>query len=146
MLQYRTVVRMAGGVVIVLLGLHLCDVVRIPVLQMERRLHPTRRPLHLAGTFLVGMAFGAGWSPCIGPLLGSILIVAGNQDTVGQGIVLLALYSTGLAVPFVLMAAAIGMALPLLNRLKRALKTVNWIAGALLVAVGLLLMVGRLRW
>ena len=89
MSQYKDYIRIIGGAVIILLGLHLTGIVRVRGLDIEKRIQLKEKPLHLFGTFLIGMAFGAGWSPCIGPLLGSILIMAGSQETVGEGMILL---------------------------------------------------------
>ncbi|HSL62964.1 MAG TPA: cytochrome c biogenesis protein CcdA, partial [Desulfotignum sp.] len=94
---------------------------------------------HLAGTFVVGMAFGAGWSPCIGPLLGSILIVAGNQETLFQGIWLLAFYSAGLALPFILMSVFITSLMTVMKKATRYIGIINKTAGTLLIFMGLLL-------
>ena len=98
------------------------------------------------GTFVVGMAFGAGWSPCIGPLLGSILIIAGSQETVWQGMALLGTYSAGLALPFVLMSVFIHFLIRFISRATRMLKFVNLTAGILLIVVGVILMADRLSW
>ena len=92
------------------------------------------------------MAFGAGWSPCIGPLLGSILIIAGNQETVWQGIWLLGIYSAGLAIPFIVMSVFINWILVWLKRITRALRYVNMAAGLLLILVGLTLVTDRLAF
>jgi cytochrome c-type biogenesis protein len=90
------------------------------------------------------MAFGAGWSPCIGPLLGSILIVAGNQETVWQGIRLLAVYSAGLAAPFIVISIFISIFLVFIKKASKALRYVNAIAGILLILVGILLLTNKL--
>jgi cytochrome c-type biogenesis protein len=90
------------------------------------------------------MAFGAGWSPCIGPLLGSILIVAGSQETIGQGMVLLGVYSAGLALPFVIISVFINFLLVFMKRATRVLKYVNVVAGILLILVGLVLVTNKL--
>ena len=88
--EYAWVVRYLGGGIILIFGLHLLGVINIKGFNFEKKIHIKEKPLHLMGTFVIGMACGAGWSPCSGPLLGCILIVAGNQDTVVQGILLLA--------------------------------------------------------
>jgi cytochrome c-type biogenesis protein len=92
------------------------------------------------------MAFAAGWSPCIGPLLGSILIIAGSQETVHQGVSLLAAYSVGLALPFIGIAASINLILNFLTKASRTLKMLNAVAGLLLIFMGLLLVTDRLHW
>lgn len=137
-------IRIIGGILIIILGVHLTGWVRIPWLNVEKRVRVQRKPLDFLGTFIVGMAFGAGWSPCIGPLLGSILIVAGSQETVWQGIWLLGIYSAGLALPFVIMSVFINFILIWLKQISRALRYVNMAAGTLLILVGLTLVTDRL--
>lgn len=144
--SHSRAIRIIGGALIVVLGIHLTGIFRIPFLDMEKRVHLGEKPLHAFGTVLVGMAFGAGWSPCIGPLLGSILVLAGNQETIAQGIALLAVYSAGLAIPFLVMSVFIHFLLGFLNRAKKVLQYVNKIAGGLLILIGLALMAGRLGW
>lgn len=137
-------IRIGGGVLIIILGIHLTGIIRIPGLDFEKRVHPKSKPLHFMGAFLVGMAFGAGWSPCIGPLLGSILVVAGSQDTIFQGMVLLSIYSAGLAIPFLVIAVFINYMLAFLSRATKVLQYVNRVAGILLILLGLLLMSNQL--
>jgi len=93
---------------------------------------------------LIGMAFGTGWSPCIGPLLGSILIIAGSQETVRQGIVLLAIYSAGLALPFIILSVFIHLLLKVIKKASRFLQYVNAAAGILLIIMGLILVTNKL--
>jgi cytochrome c-type biogenesis protein len=135
--SHSNIIRIVGGVFIIVLGLHLTGWLRIKKLDVEKRIHMTQKPIHFLGTFLVGMAFGAGWSPCIGPLLGSILIIAGNQDTVWQGVRLLAVYSAGLAIPFVIVSIFINFILVWLKSASRALKYANLTAGILLIVMGI---------
>ncbi len=143
---HRSTIRIIGGVLIILLGIHLTGIIRIQGLDVEKRIHLKKRPLHFLGTFLVGMAFAAGWSPCIGPLLGSILIVAGSQETVRQGVLLLAIYSAGLATPFIAIATSINYILKFLTKASATLRILNTAAGVLLIAMGLLLVTDRLHW
>ncbi len=142
--KYKNLIRIIGGVLIVILGIHLTGVFRIHSLEFEKRIQIKKKPVHLLGTFIVGMAFGAGWSPCIGPLLGSILIVAGSQETVGQGMVLLGVYSAGLALPFVIISVFINFLLVFMKRASQVLKYVNVVAGILLIMVGLVLVTNKL--
>jgi len=139
---YKDFIRIIGGILIIILGIHLTGIVRIPVLDYEKRLHFNKKPFHFLGTFVIGMAFGAGWSPCIGPLLGSILIIAGSQETVWQGIVLLSIYSVGLAIPFIIISIFINLFLGFVNKASRLMKFMNPAAGTLLILVGLLLITG----
>jgi len=139
---YKDFVRIAGGILIIILGVHLTGIVRIPVLDYEKKIHLKKKPLHFLGTFVIGMAFGAGWSPCIGPLLGSILIIAGSQETVWQGIVLLSIYSAGLAIPFIIISIFVNMLLGFVKKASKIMKFLNPAAGILLILVGLLLVMG----
>jgi cytochrome c-type biogenesis protein len=142
--KYRDLIRIIGGILILILGIHLTGLIRIRGLEFEKRIHIQKKPLHLLGTFVIGMAFGAGWSPCIGPLLGSILIVAGNQETVWQGTILLAVYSTGLAVPFIMMSIFIRFLLDFIKRATKTIRYVNTAAGILLIGIGVLLVTNKL--
>jgi len=141
---YRDIIRMIGGVLIILLGVHMTGLIRFRPLEFERRLEIRKKPLHFLGTFFVGMAFGAGWSPCIGPLLGSILIVAGNQDTVADGIGLLSVYAAGLAIPFLLLSIFVNSILTFIKKASWSIRYINITAGALLVILGLLLVTDKL--
>jgi cytochrome c-type biogenesis protein len=132
-----------GGLIIVLFGLYLLGLLRLPALMRERRVHLARRPSGLAGSVLVGVAFGAGWTPCVGPVLASILLYAGMQGTMGQGMLLLAGYALGLGIPFLLAALAFNWFLAGTRLLRHRLRLVERGAGALLVLVGVLLVSGR---
>ncbi|SLM28597.1 Cytochrome c-type biogenesis protein CcdA [Desulfamplus magnetovallimortis] len=143
--RFSWLIRYAGGAMIILFGLHLIGLINIKSLNFEKRIHLKEKPMHLMGTFIIGMAFGAGWSPCIGPLLGSILIVAGNQDTVMEGIILLALYSAGLALPFILLSFFITRILEIMKHARKALVYINKISGLLLIIMGILLVTDKFR-
>ena len=136
--------RIGGGLLIVFLGIHLTGLIRIPGLDFEKRVHVREKPLHFLGAFLVGMAFGAGWSPCIGPLLGSILVIASSRETIMEGMVLLSIYSAGLAIPFVIIAIFINYMLAFMRLATNVLKYVNWVEGIILIVVGILLMTNQL--
>lgn len=144
MYNYRDLIRIIGGILIVLLGVHLTGIIHFRGLDFEKRINMEKKPLHFFGTFIVGMAFGAGWSPCIGPLLGSIIIIAGSQETVWQGIVLLAIYSAGLAIPFIIMSVFINFLLIFIKKASRVLQYVNTAAGILLIIVGLIVVTNKL--
>jgi len=143
--QYTWVIRYVGGGIILIFGLHLLGLINIKQLNFEKRIHMSEKPLHLLGTFAIGMAFGAGWSPCIGPMLGSILIMAGSQETVIEGVVLLSIYSAGLALPFILISLFITRIVEIMKRAKRALFYVNKVSGVLLVLLGILLIFDKFR-
>lgn len=137
-----TPVRIAG-VIIVLFGLHLAGVLRISWLYRERRVDVRSAP-GPAGAALLGAAFAFGWTPCIGPVLAGILTLAAAEGTVARGVGLLGLYSLGLAIPFLVMAASFERALGWFSRVKRHFRAIEIGSGALLVVVGLLVMFDRL--
>ena len=141
---YEVWIARIGGVVIIILGLHLTGVFRIAPLMRERRIHVTDRPAGYIGTVGVGAAFGAGWTPCIGPVLGAILTLAGTQDTVWAGVGLLSVYSLGLAIPFLISALALDWFLGVFSRFRRFLPVVEKVSGVMLIIVGFLLMTGAL--
>lgn len=145
MFNYRELIRIIGGILIILMGVHLTGIIRIPGLDVEKRINIEKKPLHFLGIVIIGMAFGAGWTPCIGPLLGSILIIAGSQETVWQGIVLLATYSAGLAIPFIILSVFIHLLLIVIKKASRVLQYVNTAAGILLIIVGLILVTNKLH-
>ncbi|HEY0970273.1 MAG TPA: cytochrome c biogenesis protein CcdA [Gemmatimonadales bacterium] len=133
----------AGGVVIVLFGLYLVGLLRPAFLMRERRVQLARKPTGRVGSVLVGMAFGAGWTPCVGPVLASILLYAGMQATMGEGMLLLAVYAFGLGIPFFLAAVAFNWFLAGARLLRSRLAVIERVAGVLLIVVGVLLASGR---
>ncbi len=139
--QYKDWIARIGGAVIVILGLNMIGVFKIPFLAMDKRLQVRSANRSLVASFLVGLGFAAGWSPCIGPILSGIILLA-SQEEIGPATLLLFVYSMGLAIPFLLTAAAITQALGLLNRVKRFLGAIEIGAGAFLVATGLVLITG----
>lgn len=138
-----TAVQLAG-LVIIAMGLHLIGWIRIPLLYRDARLRTSGAPRSFLGTLLVGAAFAFGWSPCVGPILGGILTVAGSRETVGQGMALLAVYSAGLGVPFFLAGWSIEFFFRSLERMKRHFRRVEVASGALLVGIGVLVLTNRL--
>jgi cytochrome c-type biogenesis protein len=142
--QYKRVLALVGGAVIVLLGLHTAGIFRIKWLLYEKRAEVKSRPIGLIGAYVVGLAFAFGWTPCIGPILGAILLYASQQETVTQGVLLLTAYSLGLGIPFILAGLAINGFFAAFGQLRKHMKLVEYAAGALLVGVGLLLMTDRL--
>lgn len=139
---YEIWVARVGGVLIILLGLHLLGVFRITALLREKRMHLAEKPAGKLGTLAVGAAFGAGWTPCIGPVLGSILTLASASETVWSGVGLLFAYSFGLAIPFLLAALALDRFLNAFLRFRRFIPIVEKTSGALLILLGVLLLTG----
>jgi len=140
LLQQRDIINRVGGVVVVVFGLYLLGVFDIGVLTRERRLHLANRPLGYAGSVFVGVAFGAGWTPCLGPILGSILIYTSSQADLGRGMALLSAYSAGLAVPFLAAALAVERFVVFLQKVRRYLVWVSRVAGVLMIGVGILML------
>jgi cytochrome c-type biogenesis protein len=131
-----------AGVIIILLGLHIMGVFRIPFLNYEKRFHTRSKPLSPLGSFVVGLAFAFGWTPCIGPILGGILALAANQDTMGKGIMLLSSYSLGLGIPFLVTAVSFNTFLGVFGWVKKHFRTIEIISGLLLVTIGFLIFIG----
>ena len=142
MLAYRGWIARIGGTLMILMGLWMLGVLRVDALQQERRMHLSDKPIGYLGTVVVGIAFGAGWTPCLGPTLGAILLLAANQTELTKGIGLLSAYSAGLAVPFLLSALLLERFLAFFQKFKKNLGTVNRVAGVLLILVGVLMFTG----
>jgi cytochrome c-type biogenesis protein len=133
-----------AGVVLIVFGLHTMGVFKLAFLETEKRVHTQRKPAGPLGAMLVGIAFAFGWTPCIGPILGGILAIAGSRNTVGEGITLLAVYSLGLGIPFLLTSLAINQFFGAAKRIRRHYHAIELASGALLVAIGLLIVTGQL--
>ncbi len=142
--EHKRTLGMIGGVVIIVLGLHTMGVFKIQWLLGEKRASVESRPLGLVGAYVVGLAFAFGWTPCIGPILGAILLYASQQETVGQGVVLLSAYSAGLGIPFLLAALAVNWFFKASGGLRKSMRAIEVASGALLIGVGLLLVTDRL--
>jgi cytochrome c-type biogenesis protein len=134
-----------GGVIVIALGLYLLGVFNVGILSRERRLHIATKPLGYLGTIFVGMAFAAGWTPCIGPILGAVLTYTASSADLNRGLVLLFAYSLGLAVPFVIAALMIDRFIGVFQRYRAALLWTSRIAGGLLVGVGILMLTDTMR-
>ena len=139
---YEVWIARIGGVVIILLGLHLAGFFQITPLLREVRVQVSDRPVGYLGALGVGMAFGAGWTPCIGPQLGAIMTFAATRETFWEGVGLLGVYSVGLAVPFLLTALAVDRFLILFKRIRRYMPALQRASGVLLVILGILLLTG----
>ncbi|WP_085120537.1 cytochrome c biogenesis CcdA family protein [Tistlia consotensis] len=140
--RYIDVLVPIAGVVVLVLGLHFLGLFRILLLFREARFHVQSRPVGLAGAYVIGLAFAFGWTPCVGPVLASILLVAGSGDSVFYGASLLATYAAGIGIPFLLAALAIGSFTRFLAHFRRYLGWVEKALGAILVATGVLFITG----
>ena len=141
--QYKSLLARIAGVVIILFGLHLTGVFQIKALLADTRLHGLKGSSSAWGAFVIGFAFAFGWTPCVGPILAVVLGFAAAQDTVWKCIFLLAIYSAGLAVPFLLTSLGIERFLKFYNRFKFHMHAVEVASGVLLIALGILLVMGR---
>jgi cytochrome c-type biogenesis protein len=143
--QYRAVIEKVAGVVVVAFGVLMLGIIKVPWLYGEVRADMGQARAFGRGAALVmGMAFAAGWTPCVGPILGSILALAGASGSAAQGALLLLVYSAGLGVPFLLVALLFGRVRPLLAWLGRHSLVINRVAGVVLIVVGVLIFTGRL--
>ena len=140
---YQIWLQRIGGVLIIAFGLVCLGVIKVDLLTQERRVHVQHKPVGYLGSALVGMAFAAGWTPCIGPVLGAILGLAATSTDVTRGMLLLAVYSAGLAVPFLIAAVAVESFLGWFQRFRRFLPWVMRVSGVLLILVGVLLVTGE---
>jgi cytochrome c-type biogenesis protein len=138
LLAYRDWIRVAGGVLIIVFGLYIAGILRVGLFGRSAQLQIQQKPAGLIGSFAVGLTFAIGWTPCVGPILGSILTLASSDRTVGQGTALLLAYSAGLGIPFLLFSLALGSFLAFFKRYRPFIPVVERIAGLLLVAVGVL--------
>jgi cytochrome c-type biogenesis protein len=132
-----------GGAVIILFGLHTMGLLKISWLYQEKRVQTQSKPAGPIGAFFVGLAFAFGWTPCIGPILAAILAIAGTQDTIGQGVTLLAVYSLGLGIPFLLTSLAVDKFFAAFAKIRRHYKAIEMTAGALMIIVGVLIFTDR---
>ncbi len=140
--QHQVWLERGGGVLIVFFGLYMLGVINWGTLARERRVHLQDKPVGYLGSVLVGLAFGAGWTPCIGPILGSILMYTSVKTSLGQGLLLLFAYSMGLALPFLVAAFAVEHFIEWFKKFRRFIPLTTRIAGGVLVVVGLLLVSG----
>ncbi|WP_298271356.1 cytochrome c biogenesis CcdA family protein [Geobacter sp.] len=137
--EHMESIRKVGGVLIVIFGIHVSGLVPIHLLLGEKRFTLHRKPAGYLGSFLVGLAFAAGWTPCIGPILATILMVAATEETIFHGIVLLFVYSMGLAIPFFLSSLAMHQFLLFFNRFKKHIRILEVVTGLFLIVVGVMI-------
>jgi cytochrome c-type biogenesis protein len=138
LLEYRTWIRRIGGFLIIVFGLYITGLLRVGILGRTQQLQLREKPAGYIGSFIVGLTFAIGWTPCVGPILGAILSLAGTAETVGRGVGLLGAYSAGLGVPFLLSALALGAFLKFFKRYRPFIPVVERVSGVVLVVVGVL--------
>jgi cytochrome c-type biogenesis protein len=143
----RVWIERIGGVIVIIFGLHMMGVVEIPFLYWEKKVHVEAKPsLSYLSSFVIGLSFAAGWTPCVGPVLGAALTWAASTQTVGQGVVMLSVYSLGLGLPFLLTGLTLETMSGILRRLNRYMGVVSKVSGGLLILMGLLLFTARLSF
>jgi cytochrome c-type biogenesis protein len=141
---YYDQIRVVGGIIIILFGLYIMGVLKLNFLSSEKRIHMKSKPRGIIGSYIVGLTFGAGWTPCIGPILGSILLVAGTSGSVMYGFKLLLVYSAGLAVPFLATSLAMSTFISHFSAIQKYMKLIMIISGLLLILFGVMLLTDRL--
>ncbi len=144
--SYQHELSMVAGAVIIAFGLHFLGILRIPLLYSEARYEANMQGASLLGAYVIGLAFAFGWTPCIGPILATVLTLAASEASLGRGVQLLFVYSLGLGIPFILAAVAIRPFLSFLQRFKRHLGTMEKVMGILLVITGLMFLTGTMTW
>jgi len=142
---YKNTIAKVLSVIILIFGLHFLGVYRLKFLAFEKRVHAGVKPLNYLSIYLLGLAFAFGWSPCVGPILASVLAIAGTREHVGQGILLLSFYSLGLGIPFLLTGIAMNSLLGVFNWVKHHFRIIEIISGLLLIAVAVLMFFGVLE-
>ena len=143
--RYQYWIMKGGGVLIIILGIHFTGIINLPFLQIEKRFELRQKPLGYLGSFLVGLVFAAGWTPCIGPILSTILIYASTSKNFTTGVYLLALYSMGLGVPFFLSSLAFNSFLSAFEKIKRYMRAITIISGLFLIGIGILFLTNTFK-
>lgn len=139
MAKHQAVIRKVGGVIVVALGVHFTGLINFGFLQQYKKIEFATKPVGYLGSILVGMVFAAGWTPCIGPILASILLYASTAETMGKGIALLSAYSLGLGIPFILSAIAINKFFGFFQGIKKHMRAISIISGSFLIIIGILI-------
>lgn len=142
--RQQEILSIAAGLIIIVMGLHFLGVFRLGFLQREARVQVANQPAGLAGAYVLGLAFAFGWTPCIGPVLAAILAVAGSTETVGSGAGLLAIYSLGLGIPFMIAAGFAERFIGGLRRFRRYMPMVEKVMGGFLIIAGILFLTGQM--
>ena len=134
-----------GGIIIIIFGIHFTQLIQLPFLNSDTRIQINNYKPGLIGSFIVGLSFAFGWTPCIGPILGSVLSVAATSENISEGTFLLVLYSAGLGVPFIIAAYGIGAFLKFLSKIRKHIRTIEIFTGLLLILFGILILTNRIQ-
>jgi cytochrome c-type biogenesis protein len=144
LLKYQDYLRIGGGILTIIFGFFVAGFIKLDFLMREKRLHISKGPTGYIGAFLIGMSFAAGWTPCIGPILGTILIYASSQASATYGLKLLSVYSLGLAIPFILATLAINVFFSYTRSIHKFMRAIMIISGLILIAFGIMLLTNRM--
>jgi cytochrome c-type biogenesis protein len=145
-LEYQDYIRIAGGILAILFGFFIAGFIQLDFLMREWRFDLSRHPAGYVGLFFLGMGFSAGWTPCTGPILGSILLYTGSTASATQGIMLLAVYSAGFAMPFILAPLAMNLFLRYVVRIRNLMRVITLVSGLVLIAFGIILLTDSFGW
>ena len=143
--EYLDFLRIVGGIIIIIFGIHFMQIIQIPFLNREMRYQIESYRPGVVGSYVIGLSFAFGWTPCIGPILGSVLSIAASSETVMYGIVLLMLYSAGLGIPFLIAAYAINGFMKFLSKIRNYIRLIEIFTGLLLILFGILILTNRIQ-
>ena len=143
--EYLDILRVIGGIIIIIFGIHFMQIIQLPFLNRDTRYQIESYRPGIVGSYVIGLSFAFGWTPCIGPILGSVLSIAASSETVTYGIVLLMLYSAGLGIPFLLAAYAINGFMRFLSKIRNYIRVIEIFTGVLLVIFGILILTNRIQ-
>ena len=143
--EYLDILRIVGGIIIIIFGIHFMQIIQLPFLNRDTRYQIESYRPGVVGSYVIGLSFAFGWTPCIGPILGSVLSIAASSETVTYGIVLLMLYSAGLGIPFLLAAYAINGFMRFLTKIRNYIRVIEIFTGVLLVIFGILILTNRIQ-
>ena len=143
--EYLDILRIVGGIIIIIFGIHFMQIIQLPFQNRDTRYQIESYRPGVVGSYVIGLSFAFGWTPCIGPILGSVLSIAASSETVTYGIVLLMLYSAGLGIPFLLAAYAINGFMRFLTKIRNYIRVIEIFTGVLLVIFGILILTNRIQ-
>jgi len=145
-LSRLNILRIVGGVLVIVFGLYISGLFNISFLGYERKIHLKMKPANILGSFIVGIVFALGWTPCVGPVLGTILTYAATQETVREGVFLLGSYSLGLGIPFLVSGLAVNLFLRGFRKIKKYSRLISVVTGGLLILFGILILTGKFQF
>lgn len=145
-LSHLKLLRVIGGILVIVFGLYITGLFNISFLGYERKIHLKMKPTNILGSFIVGIVFALGWTPCVGPVLGTILTYAATQETVREGVLLLGSYSLGLGIPFLISGLAVNLFLRGFRKIKKYSRLISVVTGGLLILFGILILTGKFQF